>query len=90
MKARLKRFCVEMFRSFASFLAIVAYMIFLRWLLLVGHPAAQVIAVLLMLGLVVALAAGMVLLAVACIKRRKEKRNTKPRAGDGDQSAAAG
>ncbi len=81
MRNVLEKLCVEVTRA-SFYLGVVVFaLVPLRWLFLTGHKAVQVIAVLLVLGLVVAWGYGLVLLV-------RRSRKTKPAAGEADQIPA--
>lgn len=64
----MKKFCIEIFRAMAALVVLVALLICIRWLLLTETLAGQVIAALLVLGLLAATVAGAVFIIIALVK----------------------
>ncbi len=64
----MKKFCIEIFRAMAALVVLVALLICIRWLLLTETLAGQVIAALLVLGLLAAMAVGAVFTIIAFVK----------------------
>lgn len=86
----MKKFCIEIFKALAASCSFVVLLLGIRWLLLTGTLAGQVIAALLVIGLLAATVAGAVFIIVGLViaARKPKECNTKKRAAPGDQDAA--
>lgn len=71
----MKKLCIEIFKSLAYSCFFVVLLLGIRWLLLIGTPAAQVIVALLVLGLLAATVAGAVFIVIALVKAARKPKN---------------